>query len=147
MSEYYGLAGDVPLARKPLVRLEHEYRRLVQDAIRAALERTLDYIYRTLIYSAYSPVPKDTGFLRSQLKVDIRGAAGEQDISLWLSWEGVPYAEFLVEKAGTVNVRHAKDPFAENPWMAPAMRLVFPLVLSALGSELTARGIEFTQSW
>ena len=144
MSESYGVMGIAPYARKPLVRLDRAYREEIHAAIMAALNKTLDYIVQTLITSAYSPVPKDTGFLRSQLQVRINPSA--EGVSLILSWENVPYAAHLIAKAGQVNVRHAEDPFAENPWMEPSMRLVFPLVLAALQAELSARGIEFTQA-
>jgi hypothetical protein len=159
MSEYYGAAGDLQIARKELVDLEYPYSRLVQEAITAAIQRTLDAIFSTLIFSAFSPVPKDTGRLRQSLKVDVRPVARTGGISLVLTWgEGVPYAEHLLAKAGLVNVRHTEstlssrgglryDPMAENPWMEPSMRLVFPLVLSAVQQELQARGIQFTQSW
>lgn len=144
MSETYAIAGATPFARKPLVRLEHPYSQLVREAINAALNQTLDLIVSYLITSYMSPVPKDTGFLRSQLNVDIRPSA--EGVSLILSWPNVPYAAPLISKAGTVNVRHPEDPMAENPWMEPSMRMVFPLVLSAFQSALTARGIEFVQA-
>jgi hypothetical protein len=145
MSVESGLAGTAPYARKHLVDLERPYSELVYEAIQAALNRTLDQIVQALITSAYSPVPKDTGFLRSQLQVRIH--PGQGGVNLILSWENVPYAQHLLAKAGIVNVRHAEDPMAENPWMEPSMQMVFPYVLSALQQELTARGIEFTQSW
>ena len=144
MSETYAVAGGTPYARKALVQLEMPYHEAVREAIMAALNKTLDMIVSMLITSYMSPVPKDTGFLRSQLNVEIIPSA--VDVILQLSWPNVPYAEALISKAGTVNVRHAEDPMAENPWMEPAMRMVFPLVLSAFQSELSARGMEFTQA-
>ena len=143
-----GLAGATPYARRQLVQLAKPYHKLIRDAIQAALNSVLDQIVTMLIISAYSPVPKDTGFLRSQLNVEI--IPSMTGMVLQLSWPNVPYAAALISKAGQVNVRHAEpdgryDPMAENPWMEPSMRMVFPLVLNALQQELTARGIEFTR--
>jgi hypothetical protein len=142
MSEFYDLAGATPVARKPLVRLEKPYRKIIREAIVQALYGTIDWITNMLIYSAFSPVPKDTGFLRSALSVDIHPSG--EGVSLILAWKGVPYAQHLIAQAGMVNVRHDKDPAAENPWMEPAMRMVWPVVFNALQQELTARGIEYT---
>jgi hypothetical protein len=142
MSEFYGLAGATPVARRPLVTLDKPYREIIHEAIMAALQNTLDWIVQALMTSAYSPVPKDTGFLRSQLTVDIR--PGGDGVSLVLGWKNVPYAQHLLAKAGTVNVRHEADPMAENPWMRPAMEMVWPVVFNAFQRELTSRGIEYT---
>lgn len=148
MSEIAGLAGATPYARKPLVTLDKPYRKLIYEAIQAALNSVLDQIVTLLITSAYSPVPKDTGFLRSQLQVRITPSTS--GVSLILAWPNVPYAQHLIAQAGQVNVRHAEpdgrfDPMAENPWMEPSMRMVFPLVLAAFQRELQTRGIEFTR--
>ena len=143
-----GLAGATPYARRDIVQLAKPYRKLIYEAIQAALNSVLDQIVTLLITSAYSPVPKDTGFLRSQLNVRI--TPSERGLSLVLAWPNVPYAQHLIAQAGQVNVRHAEpdgryDPMAENPWMEPSMRMVFPLVLNALQQELTVRGIEYTR--
>ena len=148
MSETYGLAGATPFARKPLITLDKPYRKLIYEAIQTALNSVLDQIVTMLITSAFSPVPKDTGFLRSQLQVRVSPSGA--GLSLVLAWPNVPYAAHLIARAGEVNVRHAEpdgryDPMAENPWMEPSMRLVFPLVLNAIQQELQARGIEFTR--
>ena len=154
MSETYGLAGTTPVARKPLVQLEKPYRKLIREAIMAAISNTIAEIYQLLIASAYSPVPKDTGFLRAHLVVDMKPSA--EGVSLILAWPDVPYAHHLIAKAGQVQVRHTEstpsprggvryDPMAENPWMEPSMRMVFPLVLAAFQRELELRGIEFTR--
>ena len=152
MSETYGLAGTTPVARKPLVQLEKPYRKIIREAIMAAIASTMEQIYQMLIVSAFSPVPKDTGFLRAHLRVDIKPSG--EGISLILAWPDVPYAHHLIARAGEVTVRHTDsggrsgaryDPMAENPWMEPSMRMVFPLVLNAIQQELQARGIEFTR--
>jgi hypothetical protein len=132
----------VPFARRELVRLEHPYSKMVFLACQDALSMTIDRIADLLIASYASPVPKDTGFLRSQLQVRINPS--RDGVSLILSWPNVPYAQHLVEKAGTVNVRHPSDPMAENPWMEPSMRLVFPEVLLAIQRVFDAWGIEYT---
>ena len=139
------VAGTTPFARRELVRLEKPYAKMVFLAAQDALSMVIDRIADLLIVSHASPVPKDTGFLRSQLNVRIAQRAGGLD--LILSWPNVPYAQALIEKAGTVNVRHAIDPMAENPWMEPSMRLVFPEVLLAIQQVLDAFGIEYTTKY
>ena len=143
MSAVYDLAGATPIAKRALVRLDKPYRKLIREAIIEALYATIDWITNMLIYSAFSPVPKDPGFLRSQLHVDIRPQP-DGNVALLLAWPNVPYAQHLIAQAGSVNVRHAVDPAAENPWMEPAMRLVFPFVLEAFKQSLSMRGIEYS---
>ena len=137
--------SSIPSASRELIRLEHPYSKMVFLACQDALSMVIDRIAELLITSHASPVPKDTGFLRSQLQVRIRPVSGA--VELHLAWPNVPYAQHLIEKAGTVNVRHAIDPLAENPWMEPSMRLVFPEVLLAIQRVFDAFGLEYTTKY
>ena len=136
------IAGTTPYARRPMVRLKHPYADLVQEACREAYNVAVEYAIQVLILGMSSPIPKLTGFLRSQTRFEYRPTAG--GINLLLHWANVPYAQYLIQHADEWQFKHPIDPMAVGDFPEPAMELVWRTFFSALCVALEQRGIEYT---
>jgi len=144
MSIETGIAGTTPYARRQLVELEHPYSKIVFQAIQAAFEKALQTVVDALIVSAYSPIPKETGYLRTQ--TTLRMTPSQEGVQLTLSWPNVPYARILIEHAGEWQFAHEQDPAAVGDFPEPSMRIIFEFVLGYMMQELDRLGIQYTLS-
>jgi hypothetical protein len=138
------IAGTTPYERQELVTLAHPYAQLVKEAMYAAFQRVFDQAMQLLVYSAFSPIPMKTGFLRMHTTMAIRPTT--EGLSLLISWPGVPYAEILIEHAGEWQFRHPMDPVAVGDFPEPSLEMVWHLFFLALCQELDARGIHYNVS-
>lgn len=130
---------DFPSVSRELVQLEHPYSRIVREAVTAAYHKVQQEAYTWLVQSAFSPIPKDTGYLRSQTQMNLMLTA--YGVELTLRWP-VHYAQYLIEHAGEWQFRHPSDPVAVGDFPEPAMEMVWRLFYIALLQELSARGVD-----
>lgn len=128
-----------PEATRELVQLAKPYSRLVREAVTAAFHKVQQEAYKMLVLSAFSPIPKDTGYLRSQTQMNL--ILTSEGVELQLHWP-VEYAQYLIEHAGEWQFRHAEDPMAVGDFPEPAMQMVWQLFYVALLQELASRGVE-----
>lgn len=103
-----------------------ELRQLIRDTF-VALRRRIEAL---LMYDP-SPVPVDTGLLRSSLVVEL----GPRAETITLKWP-VEYARYLWER-GYLPGRH---PGTVQRWDLAVTQLVAPLVLGAFADAARARG-------
>lgn len=143
MSVETGLAAGTPWARRQLVRLKHPYSKHVAQAAKIAFNRTIGRMLAMLILGDVSPIPKDTGYLRTQTTLKLRptGPAGTGGFSIVMWWPNVPYAQLLIANASVWQFAHEADPSAVGDFPGPAMRMIWPMFQDALSRELSAAGI------
>lgn len=116
------------------------YKEEIREAANVAYQQVVGQVIDLLVISAASPIPKDTGYLRSQTNITMNPSS--TGWSLILSWPGVPYARHLIEHAGVWRFRHPADPAARGDFPVPALDMVYRLFLMAFTRELRRRGIQ-----